>query len=60
MSWHDIAVQIFALALLVLCYRYRVTIIEAIQSFRGGPPTNHPSPVNDAFLLGKRRRRSEN
>jgi hypothetical protein len=32
-------------------------VIEAINNFRGGPPTPmHPSPVNDAALLRRRTR----
>ena len=35
-------------------------LIEAINNFRGGPPTPmHPSPSNDAALLRKRSRKSE-
>ena len=36
-------------------------LIEAINNFRGGPPTPmHPSPVNDAALLRRRARKVEN
>ena len=35
-------------------------LIEAINNFRGGPPTPmHPSPSNDAALLRKRSRQNE-
>jgi hypothetical protein len=33
-------------------------LIEAIENFRGGPPTPmHPSPADDAALLRKRARK---
>jgi hypothetical protein len=36
-------------------------LMEAINNFRGGPPTPmHPSPSNDAALLRKRIRKVEN
>jgi hypothetical protein len=36
-------------------------LIEAINNFRGGPPTPmHPSPVNDAALLRRRARKVVN
>lgn len=35
-------------------------LIEAINNFRGGPPTPmHPSPANDAALLRRRARKVE-
>jgi hypothetical protein len=35
-------------------------LIEAINNFRGGPPTAmHPSPSNDAALLRRRARKAE-
>jgi hypothetical protein len=52
------------LALLVtLCFqrRLRDALIEAINSFRGGPPTAmHPSPSDDGALLRRKSRKSEN
>ena len=51
------------LALLVtLCFqrRLRDALIEAIDNFRGGPPTAmHPSPANDGALLRRKSRKSE-
>lgn len=36
-------------------------LIEAINNFRGGPPTAmHPSPADDAALLRRRARKVEN
>ena len=36
-------------------------LIEAINNFRGGPPTPmHPSPADDAALLRRRARKLEN
>lgn len=36
-------------------------LIEAINNFRGGPPTAmHPSPSNDSALLRRRSRKIEN
>jgi hypothetical protein len=36
-------------------------LIEAINNFRGGPPTPmHPSPANDGALLRRRSRKTEN
>ena len=36
-------------------------VIEAINNFRGGPPTAmHPSPADDGALLRRRSRQSEN
>ena len=35
-------------------------LIEAIDNFRGGPPTAmHPSPADDGALLRRRSRRTE-
>jgi hypothetical protein len=35
-------------------------LIEAINNFRGGPPTPmHPSPANDGVLLRRRSRKIE-
>jgi hypothetical protein len=36
-------------------------LIEAINNFRGGPPTAmHPSPADDGALLRRRSRKTEN
>lgn len=36
-------------------------LIEAINNFRGGPPTPmHPSPADDGALLRRRSRKVEN
>ena len=35
-------------------------LIEAINNFRGGPPTAmHPSPSNDSVLLLRRRKKAQ-
>ena len=51
-------------ALLVTLCRQRWlldALIEAINNFRGGPPTTmHPSPADDSALLRKRSRKTEN
>ena len=51
-------------ALLVTLCRQRWlldAVIEAIDNFRGGPPTAmHPSPADDSALLRKRSRKTEN
>jgi hypothetical protein len=59
-----VEVVVFALSLLaVLTMRgFADRIREALENFRGGPPTTpmHPSPSNDALLLTRRlKRRSE-
>jgi hypothetical protein len=48
--------------LLTLCFQRRLldAIIEAINNFRGGPPTAmHPSPADDGALLRRRSRKTE-
>ena len=53
---------IFVALLVTVCsQRWLVdTLIEALNNFRGGPPTPmHPSPVNDAAFLGRRSRKIE-
>jgi hypothetical protein len=48
--------------LVILCSqrRFQDALIEAINNFRGGPPTAmHPSPSNDGALLRRRSRKSE-
>jgi hypothetical protein len=49
--------------LVILCFqrRLRDALIEAINNFRGGPPTAmHPSPSDDSALLRRKSRKSEN
>jgi len=53
---------IVAALLAILCFQRRLldALIEAISSFRGGPPTAmHPSPSNDSALLCRKSRKSE-
>jgi hypothetical protein len=48
--------------LVTLCFqrRLRDALIEAIDNFRGGPPTAmHPSPSDDGALLRRKSRKSE-
>ena len=48
--------------LLFLCFQRRLldALIEAIDNFRGGPPTPmHPSPADDGALLRRRSRKTE-
>jgi hypothetical protein len=48
---------LISVALVALFFRRWMVdaLIEAINNFRGGPPTRmHPSPSNDAALLRKR------
>jgi len=52
-------VMLFALAVVVIGTRRGVVaaLIEALQNFRGGPPSGmHPSPADDAFISLRRRR----
>jgi hypothetical protein len=58
----DVLLTALLMAAAILCFGRRVTdkVIEALDNFRGGPPPTHPSPVNDAALLTKRRRKAEN
>jgi hypothetical protein len=49
--------------LLTLCFQRWLldAVIEAINNFRGGPPTPmHPSPADDGALLRRRSRKTEN
>lgn len=58
----DIPVLMFAALLLILLSQrwVRDALMEAINNFRGGPPTAmHPSPSNDALLLRRRSRKVE-
>ena len=48
--------------LVILCFQRRLldALIDAINNFRGGPPTAmHPSPSNDGALLRGRNRKSK-
>jgi hypothetical protein len=54
---------ILAALLVTLCFQRRLldALIEAINNFRGGPPTAmHPSPADDGALLRRPSRKSEN
>ena len=59
----DVLFPAILLALLViLCFQRRLldALIDAINNFRGGPPTAmHPSPSNDSALLRGKFRKSE-
>jgi hypothetical protein len=49
--------------LVILCFQRRLldALIEAIDNFRGGPPTAmHPSPSDDSALLRRPSRKTEN
>jgi hypothetical protein len=49
--------------LVTLCFQRWLldALIEAINNFRGGPPTPmHPSPADDGALLRRRSRKTEN
>jgi hypothetical protein len=49
--------------LVILCFQRRLldALIEAINNFRGGPPTAmHPSPSDDGALLRRKSRKTEN
>jgi hypothetical protein len=53
---------ILVASLVILCFQRRLldALIEAIDNFRGGPPTAmHPSPANDGALLRRKSRKSE-
>jgi hypothetical protein len=58
-----VLISVILVALLVtLCFQRWLldALIEAINSFRGGPPTPmHPSPADDGALLRRRSRKSE-
>ena len=48
-----------AASMMVLVFKRDLldALIDALNNFRGGPPTAmHPSPANDAMLLLRRRR----
>jgi hypothetical protein len=53
---------ILVASLVILCFQRRLldALIEAIDNFRGGPPTAmHPSPSDDSVLLRRKSRKSE-
>jgi hypothetical protein len=53
---------IFAGGVLIVISQRRLldALIEAIENFRGGPPTGmHPSPADDSALLRRRSRKAE-
>jgi len=59
LSDRTILVTLFALTIVLIGTRRGVVaaLIEALQNFRGGPPTGmHPSPADDAFLSLRRHR----
>jgi|ERR1035437_846834 hypothetical protein len=48
---------ILVASLVILCFQRRLldALIEALNNFRGGPPTAmHPSPSNDGALLRRK------
>jgi hypothetical protein len=54
---------ILVVSLVILCFQRRLldAVIEAVNNFRGGPPTAmHPSPSDDGGLLRRKSRKSEN
>jgi len=58
----DLLLLIFAgfLAILFSQRGLREALIEALNNFRGGPPTPmHPSPADDGRLLRRRSRKAE-
>jgi len=60
---HTLFSAILVALLVILCFqrRLRDALIEAINNFRGGPPTAmHPFPSNDSALLRRKSRKSEN
>jgi hypothetical protein len=61
MEWINGAAVLIAAGLLLmhrgLVQDMAVKFAEAVDNFRGGPPSPmHPSPVNDAALLRRKRR----
>lgn len=60
---NSIALFLIVVAVAALLFRRSLleALIEAIDNFRGGPPTPmHPSPADDGTLLRRRARRAEN
>jgi hypothetical protein len=56
-----VLVALFSLALvgLLMQHRIREAIREALENFRGGPPTGmHPLPADDRILLLRRREKA--
>jgi hypothetical protein len=59
MDWSDAQVLLFAAVLLAFGLWPGVlrAAAEALENFRGGPPTGmHPSPADDSALLRRRSR----
>jgi hypothetical protein len=60
---NSIALFLILVAVAALLFRRSLldALIEAINNFRGGPPTPmHPSPADDGALLRRRARKVEN
>jgi hypothetical protein len=60
---NSVVLFLILVAVVVLLFRRSMldALIEAINNFRGGPPTPmHPSPADDAALLRRRARKVEN
>ena len=60
---NSIALFLILVAVAALLFRRSMldALIEAINNFRGGPPTPmHPSPADDGALLRRRARKVEN
>lgn len=52
-------VVLVAIAIGAAAWKHWREIADAINNFRGGPPTpRHPSPAADAVLLLKRRKKT--
>jgi hypothetical protein len=59
----SIALFLILVAVVALLFRRSMleALIEAINNFRGGPPTPmHPSPADDAAVLRRRAGKVEN
>jgi hypothetical protein len=59
---HGIILLLVLMAVTVILFlqrSLREAVIEAINNFRGGPPTTmHPSPSDDSVLLRRRSRKT--
>ena len=53
--------MVILIALFVLLdYRnFAKKLQDALNDFRGGPPSSHPLPADDASILNRRRSKSE-
>jgi hypothetical protein len=61
MGGNILFLAILVALLVILCSQRRLldALIEAINNFRGGPPTAmHPSPSDDSALLRRKSRKS--